>query len=73
MKKIVFSVVAIWLSIMGNVLLAGDFSWEDIGRENLNCQALLVNAQDNKIIFAGKPESILKTDNAGKKKKQLRN
>ncbi|MCX5698615.1 MAG: hypothetical protein NTX01_02825 [Candidatus Omnitrophica bacterium] len=66
MRKIVFSGVVVWLSIMGNALLAGDFSWEDIGRENLNCQALLVNARESKIIFAGKPGNILKTDNAGK-------
>ena len=66
MKKIVFSGVVVWLSIVGNVLLAGDFSWEDIGRENRSCQAFLINAQDNKIILAGKPGSILKTDNAGK-------
>jgi len=66
MKKIVFSGVVVWLSIMGNALLAGDFSWEDMGRENLNCQTLLVNAQESKIIFAGKPGNILKTDNAGK-------
>ena len=66
MKKIVFSFVLIWLSVMSNVLLAGDFSWEEIGRENLNCQALLIDAQESKIIFAGKPGNILKTDNAGK-------
>ncbi|MDP2927711.1 MAG: hypothetical protein Q8N80_02790 [Candidatus Omnitrophota bacterium] len=66
MKRIVFSGVVVWLSVMGNVLLAGDFSWEDIGRENLNCQALLVDAQESKIIFAGKSGNILKTDNAGK-------
>ena len=66
MKKIVFSGAMLWLSLAGNVLLAGDFNWEDIGRENLNCQALLVDAQDSKIIFAGKPGNILKTVNAGK-------
>ncbi|MHB8155122.1 MAG: WD40/YVTN/BNR-like repeat-containing protein [Candidatus Omnitrophota bacterium] len=66
MKKIVFSFAVVWISIMGNALLAGDFNWEDIGRENLNCQTLLVAAQDSKIIFAGKPGNILKTDNAGK-------
>ena len=66
MKKIVFSGVVIWLTVLAGVLLAQDFSWEDIGRENVNCQALLVNAQESKIIFAGKSGSILKTDNAGK-------
>ena len=66
MRSLVFSGVVIWLSIMGNVLFAQDFSWEDIGRENLNCQALLVNAQNSKIIFAGQGGNIIKTDNAGK-------
>jgi len=66
MRKIVFSGVVVWLTVMVGVLLAEDFAWEDIGRENLNCQSLLVNARESKIIFAGKPGSILKTDNAGK-------
>lgn len=66
MKRIVFGGAVVWLSIMCNVLLAGEFSWEDIGRENLNCQAFLVNAQESKIIFLGKSGNILKTDNAGK-------
>ncbi|MDP2766326.1 MAG: hypothetical protein Q8O41_02595 [Candidatus Methanoperedens sp.] len=66
MLKIIFSFTMVWLSMMGRVLLAGDFSWEDIGKDNLNCQALSVDARDNKIIFAGKSGSILKTDNAGK-------
>lgn len=66
MLKIIFSFTMVWLSMMAGVLLAGDFSWEDIGQDNLNCQALLVDARDNKIIFAGKSGNILKTDNAGK-------
>ncbi|MDP3041524.1 MAG: hypothetical protein Q8N62_02150 [Candidatus Omnitrophota bacterium] len=66
MLKIIFSFVMVWLNMMAGVLLAGDFSWEDIGKDNLNCQALSVNARDNKIIFAGKSGNILKTDNAGK-------
>jgi photosystem II stability/assembly factor-like uncharacterized protein len=66
MQKIVFSFIVAWLGIMSNVILAQDFSWEEIGRENSNCQVLLINSQDSKIIFAGKPGSILKTDNAGK-------
>lgn len=65
MPRIVFSLVVVWLSIMGNALLAQELSWEDIGRGNFNSQVLLVNAQDNKIIFAGQSGSILKTDNGG--------
>ena len=66
MKRIVFGGIVVWLSIMGNALLAGDLSWENIGRENFNCQALLVDAQESKIIFVGKPGNILKTNDAGK-------
>ena len=66
MYKIIFSFTVAWLGVMGNMLLAQDFSWEDIGRDNLNCQALLVVAQDSKIIFAGIPGNILKTDNGAK-------
>jgi len=66
MYKTAFSVVVVWLTVLVGVLLAQDLSWEDIGRENLNCQVFLVNAQDSKIIFAGKSGNILKSDNAGK-------
>ncbi|MCX5694607.1 MAG: hypothetical protein NT014_05770 [Candidatus Omnitrophica bacterium] len=65
MFKTVFSFAVIWLSIMVNLLLAQDFVWEDIGRENLNCQSFLIDGQNNKIMFIGKSGSILKTDNAG--------
>ena len=51
---------------MSSSLLAADYNWEDIGGENLNCQVLLVNAQESKIIFLGKPGTVLKTDNSGK-------
>jgi len=66
MKKIVLSFLVLWLGVTASMLLADDFSWEDIGRENFDCQVILVNVLDSKIIFAGKPGSILKTDNAGK-------
>ncbi|MFH1281120.1 MAG: hypothetical protein ABIH91_00150, partial [Candidatus Omnitrophota bacterium] len=48
------------------LLLAQDFTWEDISPEGLDFQAFLVNAQDSKIIFTGQSGNILKSDNAGK-------
>ena len=60
------SAVIVWTGIMFNVLLAQDFTWENIGTEDLNFQALLVSRQDNKIIFAGLPGSVLRSDNGGK-------
>lgn len=66
MKRIVLSGIVVWLTVMSNVLFAGDLDWEDIGRENRNCQTFLVDAQESKIIFAGYPGNILKTDNGGK-------
>jgi len=66
MKRIVFGGIVVWLSIMGQVLLASEFSWEDIARENRSCQVFLVNALDSKIVLAGEFGNILKTDNGGK-------
>ena len=63
-KKIV-SFTMFWLSITTGVLLAQDFTWQDLSRGNLNVQVLLVNSQDSKIIFAGIPGNILKSDDAG--------
>jgi len=66
MIRTVFSFTVIWLSILAGAVLAQDLNWEDIGRENINCQALIVDPRDNKIIFAGKPGSVIKTNDAGK-------
>ncbi len=66
MPKTVLSFAVVWLSIMVKLLLAQDFTWENISTENLDFQVLLVNPQDNKIIFAGQSGNILKSDNAGK-------
>ncbi|HNW39480.1 MAG TPA: hypothetical protein PL125_04360 [Candidatus Omnitrophota bacterium] len=66
MRKIKMGVLIIGLSFMARVVLAQDFIWEEISRENLNLQALLVNSQDGKIIFAGQSGNIFKSENSGK-------
>ncbi|MFH0918654.1 MAG: hypothetical protein V1830_05920 [Candidatus Omnitrophota bacterium] len=66
MHKIIFSFAVVWLSVMGNTLLAGDFTWENIGPASLGYQVLLVNAHNNKIIFAAGSGNIFKTDDGGK-------
>ena len=63
-KKIIAFAMA-WLIIMPGVLLAQDFTWEDIGRGSHNAQAILVSSQDKRIILAGVSGSILKSNNAG--------
>lgn len=65
MYKTAFSLAVVWLSMAVNLLFAQDLSWENISRENLDFKALLVNPQDSKIIFAGQPGNLLKSDNAG--------
>lgn len=66
MGKIVFSLVVIWFAIMARTLLAQDLAWENISTDNLGFQTLLINSQDNQIIFAGQSGNILKSVNAGK-------
>ncbi len=61
----IFSFIAVWLGVTGNVLLAQDLVWEDISRGNSNIQAVSVNPLDNRIIFAGFAGNLLKSDNAG--------
>ncbi len=65
MRKSLFSLIAVWLLLAGNILLAQDLDWHEIGGENTNCQSLLVAPDNNKIILAARPGSILKTDDAG--------
>ncbi|MDD5282350.1 MAG: hypothetical protein PHF69_06675, partial [Candidatus Omnitrophica bacterium] len=65
MYKKIISFTMVWSIIMANVLLAQDFTWDDISRGNHNAQVLLVNPQDSRIIFAGIAGNILKSDDAG--------
>lgn len=66
MRKLMFSFTVVWLGITASALLAQEFSWEEIGRENHNLQVILVSPQDSKVIFAGSPGNILKSSDAGK-------
>jgi photosystem II stability/assembly factor-like uncharacterized protein len=65
MLKRIISFTLVWLSITIGGLLAQDFTWQDLSRDNLNIQVILVHSQDSKIIFAGASGNILKSDNAG--------
>lgn len=65
MYRIVIVLAVIWVGLTG-ILGAQDLSWEDISAGNHNVQAILINQQDNKIIFAGVPGNILKSEDAGK-------
>lgn len=66
MHRIVIGFTALWLMLVGDVFTAEDLNWEDISRGNHNAQAIMINQQDNKIIFAGIPGNILKSDDSGK-------
>ena len=65
MHKKIISFTMVWLIIMAGVLVAQDFTWQDISRGNLDARVLLVNPQESSIIFAGFSGSILKSVNAG--------
>ena len=65
MQKKIVGFAMLWLIVLLGVVLAQDFTWEDIGRANHDAQVLLVNPQDSRIIFMGVPGSVFKSDNAG--------
>ncbi|MBU0548255.1 MAG: hypothetical protein KKH57_05835 [Candidatus Omnitrophica bacterium] len=65
MYKKIISFTMVWLIIMAGVLLAQDFTWEDISRGNHDAQVVLVNVYDSRIIFVGVTGSVLKSDDAG--------
>ena len=65
MWKKIISFTMSWLIVLAGVVLAQDFTWEDIGRANHDAQVLLVNPRDSRIIFTGVPGRVLKSDNAG--------
>ncbi|MDD5129904.1 MAG: hypothetical protein PHS66_02480 [Candidatus Omnitrophica bacterium] len=64
MHKIGFSVAVVCFSLMTELAIAQDFTWEEIGKDNLNCQAILTGAANSNIIFAGKAGSVFKAEDA---------
>ncbi len=66
MYKKVLSFTVFWFIVFVGVLSAQDFNWEDISRGNYDVQALLVNPDDNRVIFAGVAGGLLKSEDAGK-------
>jgi len=65
MRKKIISFAMVCLVIFPGILLAQDFTWEDISRGNHDGQAIMVSSRDSRIILAGVAGSILKSDNAG--------
>ncbi|PIQ87895.1 MAG: hypothetical protein COV73_01715 [Candidatus Omnitrophica bacterium CG11_big_fil_rev_8_21_14_0_20_43_6] len=66
MYKLAFSFTVIWLRIMVGLVLAQDFTWENLGADHQHFGAVLVNPQNSEIIFAAQSGNILKSDNSGK-------
>ncbi|MFA5199020.1 MAG: hypothetical protein WC432_05710 [Candidatus Omnitrophota bacterium] len=65
MLKIVSAALLCFFAVTGR-LSAQDFSWVDIGAENLGFQSVLTDPADKKVIFAGLPGEVIMTVNAGK-------
>ena len=65
MRKKIMGIAMAWLISASGVVLAQDFTWEDIGRGNHDAQVVLVSPRDNRVILAGVAGSILKSNDAG--------
>jgi len=63
-KVIGFAVV--WLGMLTGILGAQDLNWDDLSRGNHNARVILVDPNDNRIIFTGIGGNILKSEDAGK-------
>lgn len=64
-KLIVLSTVLVFAAIFAATCLANELVWENISRENLNLNTILVNHDNPEIIYAGSNNTVIKTDNAG--------
>jgi len=66
MKKTVFLVAAVFLTL-GFVftVLTQDLVWEDIGRENPDLRAVLVDFSEPRIIYIGSSNRIFKSEDGG--------
>lgn len=66
MNRIVIVFAAALLGALTGILRAQDLNWDDISRGNFYAQAILINHADNRVIFAGTPGNILKSEDGGK-------
>lgn len=65
MYKRVLSFMVIWVGVVLGAVGAQELAWEDISRGSHEAQVILVNPKDNKIIFAGLPGNVLKSEDGG--------
>lgn len=65
MQRIVIGFTVVWLGIITGVLRAQDLDWDDLSRGNRNAQAVLVDSNGSKIIFAAIAGNILKSEDGG--------
>lgn len=66
MYKRIVGFTVIWLGVVLGAVGAQELAWEDIGRSNHDAQVILVNPSNNKIIFAGLPGNVLKSEDNAK-------
>jgi len=66
MDKKIISFTMVWFIAIAGVLSAQDINWEDISRGNYDARALLINPEDNRVIFAGVTGGLLKSEDSGK-------
>ncbi len=66
MKKLIFLCIAIAFSVIRAIICyAQEVNWENISRENLFLNTVLVNRDNPTIIYAGSNNAVMKTEDAG--------
>ncbi len=72
MKKLIILCIAIAFIVKFTVICAEEeVAWENISRENLNLNTVLVNRDNPKIIYAGSNNAVIKTENTGESWKNI--
>jgi len=66
MLRKVLGTTVVWAGVMLNMLLAEEFTWNEISGEGFGFQVLLVDSRVNRVIFAGQSGNLLKSDDSGK-------
>jgi len=67
MKKYLFIVAVVGIFILNFCadIFAMELAWENISRENLKIRSVLIDPDNNKIIYAGSSNAVIKSEDGG--------
>ncbi|MDD5165786.1 MAG: hypothetical protein PHQ57_00145 [Candidatus Omnitrophica bacterium] len=69
--RVVLAGVGLFILLLAQKIFAGELEWQDISMGNTGIKTVLVNAENNSIIYAGSDKGIFMTEDGGEAWKDI--